>query len=79
VLTYLLGNNFTFTDDTEIMFEISPRTFPSFMQASDEAALSRFYGGIHFMDSVKNGQVAGKEVGGYVVKKIKAAGVRGGV
>jgi hypothetical protein len=79
VLTYLLGDNFTFTDSTEVMFEISPRTFHSFMQASDEAAISRFYGGIHFMDSVKNGQVAGKEVGGYVVKKIKAAGVRGGI
>lgn len=77
VLTYFFGNNFTFTDDTEVMFELPARTFPSFRKAANEAALSRLYGGIHFRDSVENGQVAGKEVGTYVVDKIKAAGVKG--
>lgn len=77
VLTYFFGDNFTFTDDSEVLFELPPRTFQSFRQAANEAALSRLYGGIHFRDSVENGQVAGKEVGGYVVEKIKAAGVKG--
>jgi len=76
VLTYLLGDNFSFEDSTEIMFGLQPRTFHSFIQASDEAAVSRFYGGIHFIDSVVNGQVDGKAVGDYVVDKIKKAGVK---
>jgi len=77
VLTYLLGDNFSFTDDSEVMFELQPRTFHSFKEAAAEAAISRLYGGIHFRDSVENGQVAGKAVGDYVVGKIKAVGVRG--
>ena len=77
VLTYLLGDNFSFTDDSEVMFELQPRTFHSFKEAAAEAAISRLYGGIHFRDSVENGQVAGKAVGDYVVGKIKAAGVKG--
>ena len=77
VLTYFFGDNFTFTDDTEVMFELPARTFQSFRQAANEAALSRLYGGIHFRDSVENGQMAGKEVGEYVVGKIKAAGIKG--
>jgi hypothetical protein len=76
VLTYLLGDNFSFEDSTELMFGLQPRTFQSFIQASDEAAISRFYGGIHFMDSVVNGQVDGKAVGDFVVEKIKKAGVK---
>ena len=78
VLTYLLGDNFSFTDDSEVMFELPPRTFHSFQQAANEAALSRLYGGIHFRDSVENGQVAGKKVGEYVVGTIKKAGIKGG-
>jgi hypothetical protein len=77
VLTYLLGDNFSFTDDSEVMFELQPRTFHSFKEAAAEAAISRLYGGIHFRDSVENGEVAGKAVGDYVVEKIKAAGVKG--
>jgi hypothetical protein len=76
VLTYLLGDNLSFEDSTEIMFGLQPRTFRSFIAASDEAAISRFYGGIHFIDSVVNGQVDGKAVGDYVVDKIKKAGVK---
>ena len=76
VLTYLLGDNFSFTDSTEIMFGLQPRTFHSFIAASDEAAISRFYGGIHFIDSVVNGQVDGKAVGDFVIEKIKKAGVK---
>lgn len=76
VLTYLLGENFSFTDDSEVMFELEPRTFRSFKEAAAEAAISRLYGGIHFRDSVENGQVGGQAVGKYVVEKIKQAGVK---
>ncbi len=63
VLTYLFGDNFSFTDDTEEMFELKPRTFHSFKQAANEAAVSRLYGGIHFSDSVNNGLECGKKIG----------------
>jgi hypothetical protein len=76
VLTYLLGDNFSFSDDSEVMFELQPRRFHSFKEAAAEAAISRLYGGIHFRDSIENGQVAGKAIGDYVVQKIKAAGVK---
>jgi hypothetical protein len=76
VLTYLLGDNFEFTDNSEEMFELKPRTFHSFKEAAAEAAISRLYGGIHFIDSIVNGSDWGKKIGEYVVQKIKTAGVK---
>lgn len=77
VLSYLLGDHFNFTDNTEVQFGLPPRSFHSFWQAANEAAISRFYGGIHFMDSIDNGIVTGKKVGDFVIGKIKEAGVPG--
>jgi hypothetical protein len=76
VLTYLLGDNFTFTDDSEEMFEIPARSFNSFMQAADEAAISRLYGGIHYRDSIEKGQEQGKKISDKIVEKLKTAGVK---
>lgn len=76
VLTYLFGDNFSFTDDTEEMFELKPRTFHSFKQAANEAAVSRLYGGIHFSDSVNNGLECGKKIGEFVVQKVKNTGIK---
>jgi hypothetical protein len=70
VLTYFLGDNFNYTDDTEEMFEIKERRFNSFLQAANEAAISRFYGGIHYMDAIENGQKQGQLLGQYIVQKI---------
>lgn len=75
VLTYLLGENFSFTDNTEEIFDIAPRTFSSFMQAANEAAISRLYGGIHFRDAIENGQKEGTSLGEKIAEKLKAAGV----
>jgi membrane-associated phospholipid phosphatase len=76
VLTYFLGEDFSYIDDSEIMFELPPRSFKSFRHAAREAAISRLYGGIHFRDAIENGQVEGKAVGVKVITKIKAAGIR---
>lgn len=76
VLTYLLGDSFAFTDDSEIMFEIPERNFTSFMQAANEAAISRLYGGIHYRDSIEKGQDQGKNISNKIVEKLKAAGVK---
>lgn len=71
VLTKLFGPHFAFTDSTEAEFGLPNRSFKSFMAASEEAAISRFYGGIHYLPAVRYGQVVGTEVGEYVIKKIK--------
>jgi len=76
VLTYLLGDDFSFTDNSEVLYEIPPRDFQSFNQAAAEAAISRLYGGIHYRDGVENGQKEGKVLGAYIVDKLKSAGIR---
>ena len=47
-LTSLFGENFSFTDSTEIEFGLTSRSFKSFDEACTEAAISRMYGGIHY-------------------------------
>jgi hypothetical protein len=75
VLTYLLGDNFTFTDDSERLFELPSRTFGSFRIAANEAAISRLYGGIHFRDAIEDGQRMGQAISAKIISKIKNAGV----
>lgn len=75
-LTFLLGDNFTFRDDTEVIFELPVRDFKSFRQASEEAAVSRLYGGIHFRDAIENGQEQGRAIGTFILEKLKKAGVK---
>lgn len=76
-LTYLLGDNFSFTDNTEVIFDLPVRNFKSFRQAAAEAAISRLYGGIHYRDAIVNGEEQGKRIGEFVIEKIKKAGVYG--
>lgn len=70
VLTYLLGDNFSFVDTSEIYFGLPAREFKSFNQAAAEAAISRLYGGIHFRDACDNGVVQGKQVGQFVLSRL---------
>ncbi|TLV01117.1 vanadium-dependent haloperoxidase [Dyadobacter luticola] len=76
LLTYLLGDNFAFRDDTEVIFELPTRDFKSFRQAAEEAAISRLYGGIHYRDAIVNGQEQGRAIGEFVVEKLKKNGVK---
>jgi len=75
LLTYLLGDNFAFTDTTETLFELPERSFESFRKAAEEAAISRLYGGIHYLDAIENGQAQGRAVGIFIVNKLKKAGI----
>ena len=59
VLGNFFGNDFSFDDDTEISYQLPVRHFSSFMNAANEAAISRLYGGIHFRDAIVNGQQMG--------------------
>lgn len=70
VLSHIFGNNFVFEDDTEVEFGLPVRSFTSFKQACDEAAVSRLYGGIHYRAAIDHGQVQGKKVGEWVLQKI---------
>jgi hypothetical protein len=70
VLTHFLGDGFAYTDTVERRYGIPDRSFTSFSQAAEEASLSRFYGGIHFMDAITNGQTLGKSIAGSGLKKM---------
>ena len=70
VMTSVFGDGFAYTDDTELLFGLPSRKFKSFNDAAKEAAMSRFYGGIHYKAAIENGIVQGKNVGDYIVKKI---------
>ena len=71
VLTDIFGENFNYTDTSEMEFGIPARTFRSFREAAQEAAMSRLYGGIHYRFDNVEGNKAGKQVGEMVVTRLK--------
>jgi hypothetical protein len=71
VLTKIVGDNYSFQDSTEVPYGRPVRTFGSFQQASDQAGISRLYGGIHFKSALDTGQVMGMEVADLVMAKLK--------
>jgi len=70
-LTDLFGDNFSFEDDTELIYGLPIRSFTSFNQAADEAAISRMYGGIHYRAAVEIGVKQGRDLGQFVVNNLK--------
>lgn len=71
VLTEIFGENFAFDDDTEVPYGLPVRSFTSFTHASDEAAISRMYGGIHYRAAVEIGVNQGRNLGKFVVDNLK--------
>ncbi|MBA4744939.1 MAG: vanadium-dependent haloperoxidase [Muricauda sp.] len=69
-LTDIFGDNFAFDDDTEVPYGLPVRSFTSFNQASDEAALSRMYGGIHYRAAIEVGIKQGRDLGKFIVNKL---------
>jgi len=72
ILTHYFGDNFAYTDTVEERFGLKARKFKSFHDAAKESGMSRFYGGIHFMDAVENGWVQGDKVGNWVIGRLSA-------
>ena len=70
ILTHFFGEEFTYTDTVEERYGLKARTYSSFEEAAEEAGISRFYGGIHFMDAIENGQKQGQLVGKQVLNKV---------
>lgn len=71
ILADIFGDNTPFTDSTEVQFGLPARTFASFREAAEQAAISRFYAGIHYMPAIREGLVQGRNVGKNVVEKLK--------
>ncbi len=70
VLTHLFGDHFAFQDSTELDFGLPVRNFGSFKEAASEAAVSRNYGGIHYMPAITEGVTEGIAVGDFIVSKV---------
>ena len=69
-LTQVYGDDFSFDDDTEVQYGIPIRSFESFIAASEEAAISRLYGGIHYRPAIDYGVTQGEQVGKYILANI---------
>ena len=70
-MTSLFGDDFAFDDDTEVKYGLGVRSFKSFIHASEEAAISRLYGGIHYQPAIQNGVTQGRALGRFVVDNLQ--------
>jgi len=70
VMNEIYGKDFYFKDTTEKPYGLPVRAFNSFDEAAEEAAISRLYGGIHYMPAIEVGLKQGRKVGHYVDKQI---------
>lgn len=70
VLTHIFGDSYAFVDATEIPYGLPVRSYRSFDQAAQEAAISRLYGGIHYKPAIELGVSQGKQVGQHVLRNI---------
>jgi hypothetical protein len=71
VMTDIFGENFKYTDTSEIEFGIPHRSFTSFREAALEASWSRLYGGIHYRFDLEEGNKSGIQVGKLVVDRLR--------
>lgn len=66
VLERFVGDAIGFIDSTQVDVGHAPRPFASFRAARDEVALSRLYGGVHYLpaivDGVKQGECIARRV-----------------
>jgi hypothetical protein len=63
ILTDLFGDDVAFTDHTHARRDYAPRSFSSFWDAAEEAAISRLYGGIHYRAAIEFGLEQGRAIG----------------
>ena len=70
-LTTVFGDNFSYTDTSELEFGIKSRSFKSFRDAAIENNWARFYGGLHFHNSCIISTEYGKKVGGFITGRLK--------
>ena len=71
VMTHYFGDNVNYTDSSELEFGIPNRSFTSVREAAKEAAMSRVYGGIHYLNSCNVGSKSGIQIGELVLQKLE--------
>lgn len=69
-LTSVFGDNFSYTDTTELEFGIKSRSYNSFKAAAEENNWARFYGGIHFHPTCIVSTEYGQKIGQMVVHRL---------
>ena len=52
-------------------YGLGERKYTSFIHASEEAAISRLYGGIHYMMAIEEGVAQGQAVGEHIVNNLQ--------
>ena len=72
ILAHFFGENYSFTDSTTVPYGSSPRNFPDFRSAAQEASISRLYGGIHYRLAVEEGLKQGIAIGAFTLKKLNS-------
>ena len=72
MLTKIYGDDFGFDDTTEVKYGLPVRSFNSFMEAADEAAISRLYGGIHYRMAIDYGVDQGEKIGEYISRNLNS-------
>lgn len=75
-LTRMFGDHVAFTDTSEVEYGAGKRQYASFIDAAEEAAISRLYGGIHYRAAIDNGIKEGRQVGNYILGKVKLSKAR---
>ena len=70
VLTSLFGEHRAYDDSTHITLGHPVKHLTSFLEAADEAGLSRLYGGIHYRFDHTGGQALGACVGRAVIARV---------
>jgi hypothetical protein len=71
MLTSIFGDNYAFTDNTQLRFDLEERSFNSFKEAANQVNLSRFYGGIHYMQGVEEGGKQGTYIANLILQKLQ--------
>ncbi len=71
VMTKWFGDHLSFSDTSQLEFGIKSRTIQSFRQGSQEAAMSRLYGGIHFRHDNDEGNILGTKIGTFILQRLK--------
>jgi len=70
-MTDLFGDNYAYIDSVEVDWGLPAREFESFYAASEEAAVSRLYGGIHYGPAIWEGMKQGQAVGDFVTSNLQ--------
>lgn len=70
MLTHLFGP-MRFDDNTEVYLGMPVRSFPDFMTAAREAAMSRLWGGIHYRHGNEAGTKNGQKIGDHVRRTLQ--------